>query len=699
MLTRDRMRTVNHWLLATFLCLSMWACDRAGTRPVAPQAIQASVAFVNVSVVPMDSERVLSNQTVLVHEGRIVAIGPRDDVPVPAGAQQIDGAGRYLMPGLADMHVHAFAESDQLLFVANGVTAVRVMWGSPQALALRSRIAEKTLLGPQIFSAGPIVDGAPPVWNSSQVVTGTEDAKRAVADHKAAGYDFIKVYNRLTPASYEAMVAASREHDIRLVGHVPTAVGLDRVLSAGQASIEHLTGYMEAVEADDSPVRGQSERTARLKRVDHIDESKIAAVARRTAEAGVWNCVTLIVTQRLVPASKREEMMQAPEIKYVSPMIKAFWDPAKDFRTKTLTDADWVMFRKGDAVRMRLTRALHEAGAGILLGTDTPNPFVVPGFSIHEELQNLVTAGLRPFDALRAGTHDAAVFMGQLDSWGTVAVGKRADLVLLNANPLDDIGATRDRVGVMVNGAWHAQDALDAKLEQLAAAFATPASRFDDKPPLASHGTRTFTGRYELFFSDVSYGEERVAVDRSDRGDMIITSEQVIDPPQKMRIETRIDLARERVQQMSVNVHNDDGLATSVATRATNRVERANGNIRLENAELGDDDVLGSGMAAGLFALVPRLYDLAVGDSVTLNGRHIEYIPALQVTTAGLTIQRDADTNKSTPLGDRRAHVFDVWMVRPNTTQKMTVWFDRDYRLLAMRSVQQTGVLEYRRIE
>src|SRR3990172_12229274 len=216
-------------------------------------AVNPLVAFVNVNVIPMDSERVLENQTVIVRDGVIELIGSSDQIEVPREALIVDGRGKYLMPGLVDMHVHIQFEDDMLLWVANGVTSVRNMWGNtgkmlqfgfPDQLALRKQIEQGALFGPTIYTAGPVMEGSPAFHPLAEVFDTPEAARESVAWQKAQGYDFIKVYDHLSPEVYQAIIAAARENDIPVIGHVPFAVGLDGVFASGQLTIEHLTGYI-----------------------------------------------------------------------------------------------------------------------------------------------------------------------------------------------------------------------------------------------------------------------------------------------------------------------------------------------------------------------------------------------------------------------------------------------------------------------
>jgi imidazolonepropionase-like amidohydrolase len=325
--------------------------------------------------------------------------------------------------------------------------------GRPDHLKLRDRINQGEVLAPTIVTAGPICDGVPPDWPGSAVITSAADADRSVAEQQQAGYDFVKVYNNLSRVAYDALIAAAR-HRLPVAGHVPRAVGLRSVLDAGQSSIEHLQGYC-------TPLG----RVAPL-----VEELGLAGVAQVTRAAGTWNCVTLVLRERMVSVADAQELLARPEMRYVPPATRAFWDAQTDDTIRNASPADWDRVRRGNALRKALTRELHDAGAGLLLGTDTPNRLVTPGFALHEELAHLVDAGLTPYEALGAGTHDAATFLGTADDWGTVQVGRRADLLLLEGNPLESVAHAAHPAGVMLRGQWLSRARLDRMLEDLAAA-------------------------------------------------------------------------------------------------------------------------------------------------------------------------------------------------------------------------------------
>lgn len=442
--------------------------------PFLPRPREEAVAFVDVNVVMMDREAVVPGQTVVVQDGVIVGVGPADEIEVPAAAARVDGSGKFLLPGLADMHVHLVApehhENLALLFVANGVTTVRNMWGNPEVLALRRSIEAGELLGPRIFTSGPLTDGDPPVYPTARVVTTPAEAEAAVRSDAGAGYDAIKVYSNLDPREYAALTAAARGLEIPVWGHVPDAVGLEAAFAAGQSSVEHLQGYLLALQADGSPLaRVAQGRVDETEGLAHVDLERLPAIVRATTDAGVWNTPSLVVHQTIVASDQAALLEQKPSMRYVPPAIQAMWVPIRAGWLDSFSAEDYERYRQLNVLMMRITGALHEGGALLLLGTDAPNPYVVPGFSVHEELRNLVAAGLTPYEALATATTAPAEFLGARS--GAVEVGRNADLLLLNSNPLADVSNAADRAGVMVRGVWYSEMDLQLRLTAMLERF------------------------------------------------------------------------------------------------------------------------------------------------------------------------------------------------------------------------------------
>ena len=436
------------------------------------QAQQQATAFVNVSVVPFDRERVLAGQTVIVRDGRIAEIGPAEKTKVPAGALQIDGRGKYLMPGLADMHVHLFpgtGQQDDLasqqfqMFLANGVTTIRNMIGKPEHVALRDRVAKGELLGPSIYTAGP-----PLLGNNVQT---PEVAERVVTEQKKAGYDLLKVHEGLSPETYAAIVATAKRVGIPLAGHVTATVGLKRALDAQQSSIEHLDGYLQALVPEDSPVKPTPSQVVLGPVLEHIDESKLSALAAATRKASVYNDPTLTLFKLVVSDAQPEDYLKWPEMQYIPAKMREGF--AKQKQSTLGNPAPAAERQRYITLRNKVLVALHAAGAKLLIGPDSPQFFLVPGFATHRELESFVEAGLSPYQALEAATRNPAEYFAETmktpRDFGTVEAGLRADLLLLDANPLQSVGNLSKRAGVMVRGRWLPESELRKMLENVAA--------------------------------------------------------------------------------------------------------------------------------------------------------------------------------------------------------------------------------------
>jgi imidazolonepropionase-like amidohydrolase len=442
----------------------------------APLASQDSVvAFTGVTVIPMDRERTVENQTVVVRGGRIAAMGPTASTPVPAGATRVDGRGKYLIPGLAEMHAHiptpqvetpfradgAYAESVLKLYVANGVTTIRGMLGHPSHLALRERVRAGALIGPTIYTSGPSFNG-----NSAP---DPATARRMVLEQRVAGYDFLKIHPGLSRDTFDTLARLADSVGVRFAGHVPAGVGLERALEARYASIDHMDGFTEYL-AGWLPADGTPAGFFGFNISDRADESKLAGIARRTREAGVWIVPTQALMDGFVSAEDAAAMGRRPEMRYLPKPLVAQWVQAKkNAQAQPTYDAERA--RRFIALRGRIIKGLHGAGVGIALGSDAPQVMNVPGFSAHRELAVMVAAGLTPYQALETGTRNIAAYFGTLDRSGTVAAGKVADLVLLDANPLTDIANTTRIAGVMTRGRWMPRATLDVMLSGIAAAW------------------------------------------------------------------------------------------------------------------------------------------------------------------------------------------------------------------------------------
>lgn len=431
---------------------------------VALPASAATTVFLNVNVVPMASEEVIAAQTVVVTDGTIAVIGDVATVPVPEDARVVDGTDRYLLPGLGEMHAHVppvgSAELQRVLtlFAANGVTTIRGMLGHPTHLVLRQQLATGEVFGPRLVTSGPSLNGSS--------VQGPAHGERLVREQHAAGYDFLKIHPGLSRAEFDAIARTARELGMPVAGHVPVAVGVEGALDAGMATIDHLDGYVAAMLPPDRGASGGYGGFFDVLLADHADESAIRPLARKTAQAGTWNVPTQSLIEHRVGALGAEELASRPEMRFVAPQTLQQW-----LRARREQDSERGYTAETGArliaLRRALLVALHEEGAGLLLGSDAPQVFNVPGFSVHHELRALVAAGLTPYEALRTGTVAVADFLGS--NTGSIAVGRDADLVLLDADPLRDIDNTRRIHGVMLRGVWYPATELAQRMEAIRA--------------------------------------------------------------------------------------------------------------------------------------------------------------------------------------------------------------------------------------
>ncbi len=425
-------------------------------------AHSASFAFRNVHVVPMDSERVIEAQTVVVRDGRIVTLGAADVVEIADGTTIIDGTGLYLMPGLAEMHAHIpnTADMDAVqrvldLFLANGVTTIRGMLGEPGHIGLREAVASGERDGPRIVAAGPSLNG-----NS---VTSPERGAEMVREQHTAGFDLIKMHPGLTPPKFDAIAAAARALGMPFGGHVSVEVGLPDSLKGGQLTVDHLDDYMRHLLPPDSDAaRATLPFFFGVNLARHADASRIAALVEMTREAGAWVVPTEHLMVGLLDDTPTEERLGEPEYQYVSAATREQWTQQRDMLRAhpTFDAAGAARFLE---LRRHLIKALDDIDR-VLLGADAPQMFNVAGFSAHRELVLYVGAGLSPFRALRTGTVNVARHLGVADRRGLVAEGMDADLILVSGNPLQDIGHAAEVRGVMAMGRWYDRAALDAKL-------------------------------------------------------------------------------------------------------------------------------------------------------------------------------------------------------------------------------------------
>jgi imidazolonepropionase-like amidohydrolase len=416
---------MKHRLVLTMLTLGVatsGSCGNGATEVNAaapdPEIIRApgTIVFTNVRVVPMTSDARLDDQTVVIRDGRVESIETSGRSPVPVDATVIEGRGRVLAPALIDMHVHLL-RADLPAYLKAGIATVRNMWGHTAISSIKRDIESGTTAGPTVHSVSNGLDGSPPQWPATRLVNDPRDAEAAVQEMAATGWPALKVYQRLSAESYDSIVAAARRRNMDFMGHVPTAVTILHALESGQRSIEHLSGYDRAVTRRQGGMGTYAWAD--------VDATRFAELVRRTVEAGTWNCPTMAIFNELS-------------------------------RNHSASDRAAIITN-----RRRFVAELQRQGARLLAGTDAGIDVVSPGASMHDELRELVAAGLTPYQALSAATKDAGEFL-RVPALGTVTVGAPAELVLLDGDPLASIGNTRRIAGLTVRGTWYSASALAA---------------------------------------------------------------------------------------------------------------------------------------------------------------------------------------------------------------------------------------------
>ena len=436
----------------------------SAARPArAAGQVESALAITNVTVIPMDRERVLRAQTVLIRGGRIVAVGTAREVAIPSSAMKIDGTGRFLIPGLVDAHVHYDEEAPgsdphidainaeySRLFLSAGVTEVMNLCGSAKNLALRDSIAQGEVDGPMMLTS-------PHCFNDSLMTEAQGEA--AVAQAKRDGYDFLKVYSFLSADGFRGIMAAAKRADIPVVGHIPQRVGTQTMLESGAVGIVHAEEFLY-----NAPFRLQygDPRAGAVQ----LDTTRIPYLAHAVRSARVAVTPTLVAYSSIIDeAVSLDKVLAEPDLRLVSNQVKKSrgWYPADNDRARRLgAPVPLSRLRQGLEMQKRLVRAFRDSGVALLVGTDAGGSIpMTPGWSLHDELQLLVGAGLTPYEALRAATANAGEFFARhfhAGASGTITPGARADLVLLDANPLLDIRNTRKIRGVVMRGEWEARE-------------------------------------------------------------------------------------------------------------------------------------------------------------------------------------------------------------------------------------------------
>ena len=446
-------------LLLSTLLLTGW---RTGTQ-------QKALVLMRLTIIDINGGPPKPDMTVVITGNQITDLGEAGKVSVPQGGRVIDAGGKFLIPGLWDMHVHWYNRDTLTLFTANGVTGIRQMFGNSDLLRWRDEVAKGSLQGPRMVVASPIIDGPQPVWPSSISASDEAEGRKAVTRVKQWGADFVKVYSLLPREAYFGIADEARKQGLSFEGHVPLTVSAEEASDAGQKSIEHLTGVI--LDCSDKEAELRSERVnanfpaarprAEVQALETFSAKKEAELFARFVKNGTWQCPTLTV-RRSTAYQDDPNFRNDERLRFIPRQILERWGMRMaNRRAESYANAK-RLFQK----EVEVVGDMRRAGVLILAGSDTGNPFCFPGFSLHDELALLVKAGLTPTESLRAATLNPAKFFGLDQKLGTIEQGKLADLVLLEANPLEDIRNTQRIDAVITNGRFYDRKALDKMLAQ-----------------------------------------------------------------------------------------------------------------------------------------------------------------------------------------------------------------------------------------
>ncbi len=426
---------------------------------------QTTIVFQSVNVIPMDSERVINKQDVVVKNGVIVSIGETGKVKFDKNALLIHANGKFLIPGLAEMHAHVPPVNDMeplkevlQLFAYNGITTIRGMLGHPLHLELRDKINSGEILGPRFYTSGPSLNG-----NS---VKTTETADEMVRAQKKAGYDFMKLHPGLTKENFASIVKTAKEVNMPFAGHVSFDVGVWKAIDAGYATIEHLDGFVESLVPGMDTIKENQTGLFGMFIADAADEKRIPSLMKALRDKNIWVVPTQALAERwFSPDKDAEAFSKDPEMIYMNESTMKSWINNKN-NLKNNPQNKPESMRKFIQLRRRLILECQRNAVGLLLGSDGPQVFNVPGFSVHHELKYLVDAGLSPFEALQTGTVNVAKFYGKKDM-GMIKIGFVSDLILLDANPLQNIENSKKIDGVMLGNLWLPKEYISTELKKL----------------------------------------------------------------------------------------------------------------------------------------------------------------------------------------------------------------------------------------
>jgi len=472
-------RSINNF---TYLFAAIWffGCSKLAGP---------TLAITHATLIDATGASPQPDMTILIGDHRITAVGGFPSISIPRNAQVIDATGKFLIPALFDSHVHLTGAGEPEgsrnfflpLLLANGIATVRDMGGYLESLVpLRRDIREGKRLGPEIFFAGPYLDGSPPSFQPSMAVVNAVEASEDVRTLTQQGVDFIKLQSILSRDAYFAIAAAARREHIAFVCHVPDRVTAAEASDAGQKSIEHLTGVLRACSSDELRLMREqfqaapSNATAESSHAPEMawerellrtySDKQAGTLIAKFVHNQTWQVPTLILLRNDAYPAANTDSPADPLLRFVPRAIAERWKQVRLTQDGLMNEDDFDLREKLFAQSMRVVAQMQSSGVSILAGTDTAAPYVIPGFALHQELALLVKAGLSPMQALQAATKNPADFLGKGKTQGTIEPGKTADLLLLDANPLEDIRNTQKIRALIVRGNVLDRAALDELL-------------------------------------------------------------------------------------------------------------------------------------------------------------------------------------------------------------------------------------------
>ncbi len=453
-----------HFILFAIL---LTACNQAQEK-ISPTAILVS----DVNIVNVRNGEILKNQQVVIDSGKIKGISESIE-NTESYQTKIAGKGKFMLPGLAEMHAHIPSpptskervEDVLFLYLSNGITTIRGMLGHPSHLELREKAKNSEIASPRIFTSSPSLNG-----NS---VTSKEEAIARVTDYQKAGYDFLKIHPGIQLEVFDQIVSTSNEVGIPFAGHVPVDVGIRHALKSKYVSIDHVDGFLEGLVPETANVKPNQNGFFGYNFTSLADTTRIDELVQMAKENKVWIVPTQSLFTRWFAPTNGEELLAQPEMQYMTKETLSNWGTIKEQSTGPDSGFDADQWKQFDAIRKQLMKKLQDGGHGMLLGSDAPQLFNVPGFSIHHEIDAMEDAGLTPLEILQSGTINPAVYFGMDDQFGEIKEGLEADLIIVDANPLENLDALQQISGVMRQGKWHSKEAIDQRLGKIAEKMAS----------------------------------------------------------------------------------------------------------------------------------------------------------------------------------------------------------------------------------